>query len=367
MIRQPLRNIQSGRASVPCRGWLFSLCLSAVMTLATSCSLVEEDLSDCGNDYRMDYELRLVTNMNTELQTQLSMQTDAVLSQALRQYLSGIFTDHAHDVDLSFYDTEGAMERLQHDQHIMDANQASYTLYLPKRKYQHLAAANLVDNALVSLSGDAFCPSSVLTQTVADTIATHTTGLFTARQPMDVLEGVDQTFNVRLYMANCAEALVIDPRGQDIRDIKVYATGFATQFNINDSAFVYAPKAPIVRTDQVHQAGDAQWCYCAVNFPSKEPTGSTLLAGTRSVIETTEPFIAQPGDEVLWQFRAYVTKNDGSITETVLSIRKPSRAGQLTIVKGYLTADGVVQTDDQAVGVSVTLDWNEGIEHEIPL
>ena len=27
-----------------------------------SCSLIDEDMSDCGKDYVLDYELRLVTN-----------------------------------------------------------------------------------------------------------------------------------------------------------------------------------------------------------------------------------------------------------------------------------------------------------------
>ena len=49
-----------------------------------SCSLVDEDVSDCEADYNIDYELRLVTNMTTELQTQLSLDTDVAVSNALR-------------------------------------------------------------------------------------------------------------------------------------------------------------------------------------------------------------------------------------------------------------------------------------------
>ena len=30
------------------------------------------------------------------------------------------------------------------------------------------------------------------------------------------------------------------------------------------------------------------------------------------------------------------------------------------IIKGWITDDGVVHTSDQTVGVSVTLDWQEG-------
>ena len=347
--------------------WLYImqslLATALIVVLSASCSTIDDDLSDGGTDFQLNYELWLVTNMNTELQTQLSMETDISIKQSLREFLGGIFTDFAHDVDLSFYETEGSMPRLQHDQHVIDGNQASYTIYLPKRQYMHLAAANLVENSLVELTGDENCPTSMLQQVASDTITSHNTGLYTAREPMEVLEGVNQTFNVRLYMTNCAEALVIDPRGQDIRDIKVYATGFATQFSIRDSSFVFANHDPIVKAEQVHKDGDSLLCYCAVNFPTREPDEDA----TRSVVETEDPFIAEPGDKVLWQFRIYLTLLDGTITETILSVNKPSRAGQLTIINAWISDNGSVQTGDETVGVSVTLDWHQGNEHVVPL
>ena len=301
------------------------LATALTVVLSASCSAIDEDLSNCDNDYQVDYEIRLVTNMSIELRTQLNTLEDAGIAQVLREHLKTIFTDRAHDVDLSFYDTENNQPRLQHDQHIMDANQQSYTINLPKRQYKHLAVANVLNNSVVSLLQDDFCRTSQLGLTTRDTIDSHTTGLFTARLPMNVLEGVDQQFKVNLYMANCAAALVIDPRKQDVSNIRVYSTGFASQFNINDSTYTFY--------------------YNGV--------------GSRSVIETEDPFIAQPGQETLWQFEVYVWK-DGKITKTVLSINKPLRAGQLMIIKGWITGEGAVQTSDQTVGVSVTLDWNEG-------
>ena len=337
------------------------LATALIVVLSASCSAIDEDLSNCDNDYQMDYELRLVTNMTTEIKTQLSTQLEVGLAHALKEHLSSIFSDYAHDVDLSFYDTEGAMPRLQHDQHIMDANQQSYTLYLPKRQYMHLAVANVVDNPVVGIEGDEFCPQSHLATVIgsadADTIASHTTGLFTARQPMEVLEGVDQTFHVQLYMANCAAALVIDPRGHDISSLKVFTTGFASQFNIKDSTYVFASNAPVVRCQQVRAEDSNEVCYCSVMFPSREPSDANM---TRSVVETTEPFVGEDSEDTVWKFITYITKPDGSVTRTVLGIRKTIRAGQLMVFKGYVTDDGAVQTDDHTVGVSVTLDWNEG-------
>ena len=332
------------------------------------CSMIDEDQSDCDQQARIDYELRLVTNMETEIETQLNTESEQDLANELRQFLSGIFTDFAHDVDLSFYDTVGDSIRLQHDQHIMDANQATYTLNLPMRQYMHLAAANLVNNQQVSLVNDEFCHPSMLQQVTGDTVASHTTGLFTARQPMDVLGSVDQNFDVRLYMANCAAVLVVDPRDVDPSEMAVYTTGFATGYHICDSSYVFG-KSPIVNTSLVGNAVSGQpFAFCSVTFPAKPG------ADTRTVIETEEPFISQEGDETLWEFRVYVPEQDVAstrghrpITETILRLKKRLKAGQLFILKGWLDRRGVFNTKDKTVGVSVTLDWNKNQEQDVPL
>ena len=327
--------------------------------------MIDEDQSDCGVQAEVNYELRLVTNINTEIETKLTTKTDLQIAELLRDYLSDVFTDFAHDVDLSFYDTSGDSVRLQHDEHFMDANQASYTLNLPMREYMHLAAANILDNELVNLTNDEHCHPSMLRQVARDTIDSHDTGLFTARLPMNVLEGVDQDFRVRLYMANCAACLVIDPRGFDTEDIKVFATGFATGFHICDSAFVFPEKSPIVTTTKLKpKDGSEEVGYCCVTFPSREPS---LRGGTRTVIETEEPFIAQPGDETLWEFRVYIpqkapdgTRSAGPITESILQIKEPQRAGEVTIMKVYVGEDANIVSESQDVAVSVTLDWKPG-------
>ena len=380
--------------------------------IPSSCSLIDDDLSGCPTDsdssYELNYELRLVTNMTTELQTQLTTTTDVNLSSALRTKLAEVFTDYAHDVDLSFYDTQGDSTRLHHDQHIMDANQASYTLHLPMRHYMHLAVANVTDNNMVSIATDEKCHKAMLRQVQRDTIDSHTTGLFTARQPMEVLGNVSQSFDVRLYMANCAAALVLDPKGHGTADqIRVYSTGFATGFNICDSTYQYSAQPPIVRTTPIAVKGEATRAFCSVTFPSPEirkPAGETRRHGqtesgqtagetrrhgqtesgqtagetrrhgqtesgqtageTRTIIETTEPFIAKAGEEALWEYRVYVPLPDGSITETILRIKEPLRAGQLKIIKCWLDEHGGVVTLNSEVSTSVTLDWKEGLEIE---
>ena len=336
--------------------FLFFLLLTAV-----SCSVIDEDLSDCPKEEaqaQVNYELRLVTNMTTELQTQLTTQTDIQLASSLKQHLDDIFTDYAHDVDLSFYDTVGDSTRLQHDEHFMDANQASYELNLPMRHYMHLATANILDNELVTLENDENCHKSQLHQMESDTISSHTTGLFTARQPMEVLEGVNQNFNVHLYMANCAATLVIDPQGHNTDGLQVFTTGFATRFNICDSTYVFPAKRPIVRTNRVEIAdhGD-EVGFCSVTFPSPEPRS------TRTVIETEEPFIANPDEEALWEIRVYVPHENGTKDEYVLGIKEPIRAGQFKIIRVKMGENGEIISENPEVGVSVTLDWKPGGEY----
>jgi len=91
-----------------------------------------------------------------------------------------------------------------------------------------------------------------------------------------------------------------------------------------------------------------------VTFPSREPSV------TRTVIETTDPFVSPEVNESLWEFHIYATANDGSTTLTKLYIRRPLRAGQLMIIKAKAYPDGSINTDNQTVGVSVTLNWNDG-------
>ena len=337
--------------------------------LLTGCSMIDEDRSDCvEQEGKVDYELELVTNISTEITTKLETETtlttqaDIELAAELRDYLGGIFTDFAHDVDLSFYDTQGDSLRLQHDRHIMDANQASYSLNLPKREYMHLAVANIVDNELVSLERDERCHTSSLSQTDRDTIDSHTTGLFTARAPMNVLEGVDQTFQVRLYMANCATALVIDTRGLDTRGMRVFSSGFASGFSICDSAYQFAAVPPMVRTTRLEAGQGSRVAFCSVNFPSRK-TGQT-----RAVIETEEPFIAKPGENSVWEFEVYApynevnkTRTEEHITRTLVRVTEPLNAGQFKIVKVWLNEDRSLSTDASEVTTSVTLDWKPGL------
>ena len=349
-----------------------AILLSGGAVAVSGCCLVDEDLSNCveTESLTVDYQLRLVTNMHTELETVLSLDADIKLSTELTTYLGGVFTDHAHDVDLSFYDTHGDMPILEHMSETMDASQSSYTLYLPVREYMHTSVANIAENQQVTLEGTQFCHSSRLVQRISSEglADPHETGLFTARKNMDVLSGVDQSFDVRLYMANAATALVLDPDADSgFNDIRVEVTGFASSFNIADSTYVFSGssladgKDASVRTQRLQAEEGGEQCYASVHFPSRD------LPESKVIIETEEPFISESADVALWGWAVYVTLSDGTVTRSFLGVKTPLKAGQLKIVRAKVHRGGEVTTEDPLVGVSVTLDWQSGSDHDIEL
>jgi len=340
-------------------GHIAFILITWAATLFSGCSLVDEDMSDCGTEYHLDYELRLVTNMTTELETQVSTSTEASVSQALRDYLSNIFTDYAHDVDLSFYDVTLDSARLHHETHFMDANQSSYTLYIPVRHYMHLAAANIANNETVTLQGDEKCPTAMFSQVTKDTLPSHRTGLFSARLPMDIKEGVNQSFDVRLYMANCAAALVLDTLNSDVEDVKVFAKGFATDFVLRDSTYLYR-HSPLIKADNLKLDEPGYMCFATVNFPSK-------VEDTKTVIDSDDPFVTDVDAGPLWSMCVYVTTKEGTVTETVLDVSCPLFPGQLKVISAVVHEDGTLESWDQNVSVSIQLDWHPGLDENIDI
>ena len=342
---------------------LYSLLFLLGAASLTGCRcLVDEDLSDCAPEFDVDYELMLVTNLQTELETVLDVQTEIALSGALKESLQNVFTDFAHDVDLSFYDTAEPMARLEHMREIMDASQTSYALHIPGRDYIHTCVANLNDEAGVTLEGDEFCHTARLVQhpSVKDTVEAHTTGLFTARKHLDVQTGKDQTFNVSLYMVNASTSLVLDMSdAPGIKELRVVETGFADSFSIADSTYHF-DKEQIVRTRSVPTENESERCFVSVHFPSRD-----IDPDTKVIIDTDEPFDTDYSEVALWEWRVYAVLEDGSITENLIGIHTPLRPGQFKMVKGRVHEDGAVTSEDKYVGVSVMLDWLPGKEHDL--
>ena len=187
-------------------------------------------------------------------------------------------------------------------------------------------------------------------QQVADTLPTHKRGVFSARAHMDIKEGEDQRFNVNLYMANCAASLVLDTLGSKVKDIKVYAAGFATAFDVADSMYRFQ-HTPVIRADKIEVTEPgSEVCFATVNFPSRVPE-----------------LKAVGNEETFWQFRVYCTLPDGTITETKLSVKHPLLPAKLDILKAKVYGNGALEPGDHTVGVDVNIDWRPGMDHEIDM
>ena len=326
------------------------LLLSLLLAVLSSCQLVDEKTTDCVQALDVDYEMKLTTNITTQIQTQLSLVTEVAVATSLENHLKNVFTNRADDVNLSFYDVFGDSVRLYHKLDVMDATQTSYSLNIPIRRYMHLGLANLAESGTVKLENDETCHGSRLQQQLGDTIPTHRKGIFSARAPMEMKEGEDQEFNVNLYMANCAATLVLDTLGSGVRDVRVFATGFATAFDVADSVYRYQ-YTPVIRADKVEVKDPAnpQLCYVTVNVPARTPQTKA------------------PGDPTYWDFRVYASLSDGSVTETKLSITHPLYPGQLDVLKAVVYGNGALEPEDVSVVVNVSLNWKPGMEHEVEM
>lgn len=277
----------------------------------TSCSLIDDDMDECGQDVTISYEMMKPADIKSYINQELSAEAEKPVNEALYSTLEDFFNNYAYDIDLSFYDPDG--ERANHEVHQMNATQATYTMYLEQGSYHHVAIANEAKEG----TGEA--------------------SLFTGRKEMKI-GGESASYNVPLYMANSAMALVIDLNGQEVSAISVVANGFASSFSPSDSVYTYTDGYE-VEAAELPLATTAYRCFYTINYPSRD----TAI-----------------GDNGIWQVKLYVTMPDGKVTENILSVGEPLKAGRLKILKVKLGDNGEASAVTANVGVSVTLDWKEG-------
>lgn len=313
--------------------------LVAACATATMSSCIDEDMSDCGHNYTINYTVHLRTNMHTEIATELTTEAEKAFGVQLQSALSGVFSDRANDVDLSFFTSETLAH---HETHDVGASETTFTVYLPVADYRHLALANTAAEANVGVSGTTQLSTLAIEQPQADTIASHTNGLFSARLPMMVEDGIDTTFQVDLYMQNCAAALVVDLNGQTPTAMETYINGTAAKFSVSDSAYDFS-RDVVVTTKQLKDNNFVG--FYATSLPSPDDTRADASG--------------------LWSIDFIVTMPDGTCKKNTLSIVEPLQAGNLKIIKVRLKADGTVEAISHAVGLNVGLDWKQGGEHEI--
>ena len=322
--------------------------------VSAGCRLIDDDLSVCGEEYNLNYEMRLVTEIKLTIEEKLSAETDKPLAEALKKWCDPIFSGYANDLEMDFYSLDGRDELRHHFSEIVNGKQKTFTLTIPLEDYQHLAVVNVAGNNSMTLSGTQHAATMHLEEVESDTIESHATSVYSARLPL-MLQNIkqDTKFDVHLYMVSCAVALAVSDSSKNTHPVlsKMLVTGTATGFNVNDSTYSYN-RPRVVRAEKVIDR-----CYAALLLPSRD---SLEIAAAPDRAESMK------ADDSLWQIKAYTQLPDGKVTETVLSIKHPLKASTLEIIKVSLKDDGsLVPEQESEVSVSVTLDWKEGNQFDI--
>ncbi len=323
--------------------------------------LIDDDLSVCGTDFEMVVRMQLQTNLDLELQTVLYAETDLQTRTILHDYFSHIFTDHAHDISIGFYDTTKD-ELVYSINEVIDANQSTYTFFLPKDEYHAIALANLKNNGIATLVDTLSSRQVRLTTPVQDTLLTQQTGLFATQREISVIDTADQCIDLTLHMVTSALALVIDTTGVTVHGITACMGPTVNSMMLRDSLFLYDhPK--IIRMETIDPNISAS-APMAKRAQVEEESYHMALLGSASFPSAETP----DANDVYYEAKVYVSMTDGTITETVLSVHEPLRAGQLKVLRLQLQPDGeVVPIEAPEVGASVTLDWKNGGEHNIEI
>lgn len=339
-------------------GMLFTM----ASVLFTACSAIDDDLSDCQQNFQQNfsvhYQVRLKTTLTTQVETVLrSRFNEPEVATLLEDSLKNIFREFAHDVDLSFYINE---DRRQYKHAIMDDNQAVYEMELPADDYRHLALANFMLEPTVDVSGGDKQKQHYIQQTGPRELNKgHNAGLFTARANMNVLGNIDQTFNVTLYMVNSASILLIRTDGVDYKDVKVTSSDFADGFYVDDSLFTYNNNR-VVNDLRVTTPPVEREVFYAITFPSCD-TPELAQTNYPDEVSRADGSTGATDEDRVWRKTVYVTLPDGKITRTVINVHQPLLAGQVSIIYCYMKPDGGIWSPNVEVGTSVTFDWKEGL------
>jgi len=322
----------------------------------SACSLIYDDLSVCGEPLVINYQLQLRTELSTQLQTEFSADTDSAVHEALKGWLAPVFTDKAKDIDLHFFsqETDLISRRIQD---VLNANSTSYTINLPKMNYMHLALANIADNDQMYLADNTHSATMRLNLQDKKVLSPLNTGVLTARLPMAVDDSAQQ-FSVYLYMVNAAVALVIDTTACDsLVSMSGTMNDGACGFSVRDSVYSY----------------ERLCSFTLENIPVADAHTSKHAMPARRTEETEEApvCLATVGmptrDDMPWTMTVVSSMQDNRQAVNTITVDEPLKAGTLRIIRLKTEPDGKLVEVGQEVGISITVDWKDGSEHEIEI
>lgn len=327
----------------------FKALTAALLLLLTlqSCSLIDDDLSDCETTFSLTYELRVVSNINLQLSEQLQTGAGSRTLATLNNYFSPIMQPTASEVRLGFFPTDGGAP-VYYTRHTQGLRTA-FSLSIPADNYRHVAVIGQEDPSIFLV--DTTSAATVrLTQLLNDTVQSHNHAILAGKLDMNVMGNTDQSWEIDLYPADANVAVVMKKNPKVVRT-RVFLADLATSFTPNDSTWHW-DHSSLVRTDAVDVTGTDSVSYCGVAFPSRMEQQTT--AGSR---------LTRATDNALWHVIILADLPEGTVTRTVLSLSDALKAGDVRVIRVKLNDDGGVSTSDSNVGASVTLDWKKGGEY----
>lgn len=343
-MKRNKRNIFSGV------GWSRALLWAALPLWFGSC--IDEDLSKCGANFAIEYRMELSTSLRMSIDEQLTSPAEKKLAVALKKNLSGILTDKARFMDLSFFESKDG-RLAKHLETRPDANSLALTVYLDKGNYDNMALAATGELEGIRITDGNNYKTIALQQEEADTIDAHSTALYRGYTHMSVSHSSGR-FYVPLYMQNAVPVLVIDPAGSPAQVVGAYTRGMSSGMRCADSVFVVS-KPAVIRTKRTEAGGLI--ALHSVCFPSADQ------AERQARINDT--YDDEEGS--LWQMDVYTRLPDGKYVKNILYIKNSLLAGEVQVIKVKLTDGGEVTVENPEVGVSVELDWKPGNDFDVEM
>ena len=326
----------------------FKALTAALLLLLTlqSCSLIDDDLSDCESTYSLNYELKMVSNINLQLSEQLQVNTGSLTLATLNNYFSRIIQPTTSEVRLGFYPTDGDAPVYYSRQ--TQGQRSAFAISIPADDYRHVAVIGQEDPSIF-LRDTTQAATVRLTQLLNDTVDSHNHAILAGTLDMNVMGNTDQSWEVDLYPADASVAVVMKKNPKVLRT-RVFLADLATSFTPNDSTWHWEHNS-LVRTDAVDITGTDSVAYCGVAFPSRMEAPGTI-----------DPDVAAAKGAV-WRVVILSELPNGTTTRSVLYMAKPLKAGDIRVIRIRVNDDGGVSTSDSNVGASVTLDWKKGGEY----
>ena len=147
-----------------------------LLFIATSC--IDEDLSRCGQNYSISYQLKLSLSLQETFDKEFITADEQALAAKLRTDLSSVLSDRAKLMDLSFFKApNGKLEK--HNRIMPNANETSLTVYMKRGEYYNVALAATNEVSSTVNIQDASSYSGIrLRQADADTIDAYSSAIY---------------------------------------------------------------------------------------------------------------------------------------------------------------------------------------------